>query len=85
MLARMKQTIKTCALPDVVCGEIRRIINSRWQEFFITGPTDSLPMLKGLSLSRSRSVLTKALSSGGGVMKEATMAVSLPRVLSFPW
>ena len=40
MLACMKQTLETCALPDGVCSEIRGIINSRWQEFFITGPTN---------------------------------------------
>ncbi|KDR72460.1 hypothetical protein GALMADRAFT_142787 [Galerina marginata CBS 339.88] len=40
MLARMRQTLETCALPDDVCGQIRGIINSRWQEFFINGPTN---------------------------------------------
>jgi len=41
-------------------------------------------MLKGLSLLRSHSVLTKALSSGGEVMKKATMVVFLLCVPSSP-
>jgi len=45
---------------------------------------NSLPMLKGLSLLRSHSVLTKALSSGGEVMKKATMVVFLLCVPSSP-
>jgi hypothetical protein len=40
MVARMKQTLVTCKLPNDVCGEIRGIINARWNEFFINGPTN---------------------------------------------
>ncbi len=36
-VARMKEVLATSHLPD--SGEIRGIINKRWREFFIEGPT----------------------------------------------
>lgn len=41
VVARMKQTLEECHLPDEVCGQIRGIIVLRWREFFIHGPTDA--------------------------------------------
>ncbi|KAF4617260.1 hypothetical protein D9613_005661 [Agrocybe pediades] len=41
IIASVKRALETCQLPDDVCGQIRGIINSRWQEFFIDGPTNA--------------------------------------------
>ena len=40
LVARLKQVLQTCKLPDSVCDEIRGIINERWKEFFVNGPTN---------------------------------------------
>jgi hypothetical protein len=40
ILARMKEVLQTSNLPDSVCSEIRGIMNRRWCEFFVEGPTN---------------------------------------------
>lgn len=40
ILAYMKRTLLTCMLPDDVCGQIRGIMLTRWNEFFVSGPTN---------------------------------------------
>ncbi|KAF5328452.1 hypothetical protein D9611_015136 [Ephemerocybe angulata] len=37
---RIKRALETCQLPDSVAQDIRRIINKRWRQFFIEGPTN---------------------------------------------
>ena len=40
IVASVKRTLETCHIPDEVCSQIRAIINARWKEFFISGPTN---------------------------------------------
>jgi hypothetical protein len=40
VLARLKSTLETCGLPELVCSEIRGIMLTRWRGFFIEGPTN---------------------------------------------
>jgi len=40
IVARMKEVLETSHLPDSVRGKIRGIINVRWCEFFVEGPTN---------------------------------------------
>ncbi|KAJ3510647.1 hypothetical protein NLJ89_g4557 [Agrocybe chaxingu] len=40
ILASMKQALEGSFLPDDVKGEIRGIMNTRWREFFVEGPTN---------------------------------------------
>ena len=41
ILGGVKDALESCYLPDEVCGQIRGIINSRWKEFFVDGPTNA--------------------------------------------
>ncbi len=41
ILAGTKDVLETSFLPDEVCGQIRGILNSRWREFFVDGPTNA--------------------------------------------
>jgi len=41
ILAGMKDALEASYLPDEVCGQIRGIVNSRWREFFVEGPTNA--------------------------------------------
>jgi hypothetical protein len=38
--AQIAEALTTAGLPDSVCAEIRGIINRRWRQFFIDGPTN---------------------------------------------
>lgn len=40
VVAHMKQALVTSKLPNSVCGQIRQIIITRWQQFFVDGPTN---------------------------------------------
>ncbi|TEB22252.1 hypothetical protein FA13DRAFT_1799116 [Coprinellus micaceus] len=40
IISRLKHNLETCQLPDSVCQEIRRIVNRRWEQFFVRGPTN---------------------------------------------
>ena len=41
ILAGTKEALERSYLPDEVCGQIRGILNSRWKEFFVDGPTNA--------------------------------------------
>ncbi|KAF5312309.1 hypothetical protein D9619_003512 [Psilocybe cf. subviscida] len=40
VVSHMKQALLTSKLPNNVCGQIRQIIITRWQQFFVNGPTN---------------------------------------------
>ncbi|KAF9470250.1 hypothetical protein BDN70DRAFT_821584, partial [Pholiota conissans] len=40
VLAQIKSALVACCLPDDICGQIRGIVNSRYREFFVDGPTN---------------------------------------------
>lgn len=41
ILGGIKDALDSCYLPDDVRGQVRGIINTRWKEFFIEGPTNA--------------------------------------------
>ncbi|KAF9526167.1 ribonuclease H-like domain-containing protein [Crepidotus variabilis] len=41
LVARLKQALETCHVPEDVSGQIRAIVNRRWMEFFVNGPSNA--------------------------------------------
>ena len=39
ILSHLKSALVANSLPDEVCGQIRAIVNSRYTEFFVNGPS----------------------------------------------
>ncbi|CAA7260791.1 unnamed protein product [Cyclocybe aegerita] len=59
ILASMKQALEGSFLPDDVKGEIRGIMNARWREFFVEGPTNAHLVAFYLNPSYARSSIFK--------------------------
>ncbi|KAF9530179.1 hypothetical protein CPB83DRAFT_905460 [Crepidotus variabilis] len=41
LVARLKQALETCHLPQDVSGPIPAVVNRRWMEFFVNGPSNA--------------------------------------------
>lgn len=57
----IKDALGTCGLPDEVCREIRLIVNARWREFFVEGPTNAHLSAFYLNPSKPLSSLSQSL------------------------